>query len=692
MDVKTKQWSVGGGSATIQYDGQGDGQIIITSDANSLYEARSMQITVETTDGSGLQRTVNITQAAKQRIDLSAAVVTAANQTYSGGGKTPTPTVTLNGSTVPSSGYDVSYSNNINAGTATITVTGKGDYTGTAYGTFTINKANPTYTAPSARSLTYSGSAQYLTTTGSTSHGTIQYSNDGTNWYTTRRQGTNAGSYTTYWRLIGDSNHNDIASTSISVTIAQATGSVTTAPSARDVTYTGSSQYLVTSGSGTGTMYYRYKLSTSSSWSSWSTTRPSRTDAGTYNIEYYAAASSDGNYTQSATGSLNVEMKKAASSVTAAPTAKSLTYTGSAQNLVNAGTASGGTMYYKYTTTNSKPTSTSGFSSSIPTRTTAGTYYVWYYVYGDSNHTSTSISSTAVSVTIAKKSRTMSWSSYPSSLYVGSKGTLSATASAGSSDGTISYSSSNSSKASVSGSTVTAVASGSCTITATISEGTNYLSASTSYTLTVNAVPSGYVNMGLPSGLLWADSNIGASTPYTYDCQFFSWGNIDGHTPTSESGFTPYEWGNDNSTEPYVSSAGAALTGNIPLSQDAARQNLGGSARMPTTNEYKELFNNIKYINADGTEVSSSSKDKRVTVNGIVGLYIESKINGNRLFFACSGFGTRTSWYSRGKDGLYWTSTLYSSAKGRILYFTSAGVWPQNAFERYYGFIVRAVQ
>lgn len=144
METKTKQWADGGGSVTIQYDGQGDGNIIITSDANSLYEARSMQIVVETTDGSGIQRVVAINQAAKHRIDLSAAVVTAATQTYSGSAKTPTPTVTLNGSTVPSSGYDVSYSDNTNAGTATIIITGKGEYTGTATGIFTIAKANRT--------------------------------------------------------------------------------------------------------------------------------------------------------------------------------------------------------------------------------------------------------------------------------------------------------------------------------------------------------------------------------------------------------------------------------------------------------------------------------------------------------------------------------------------------------------------
>lgn len=509
MATKIKQWSTGTGSATIEYTGQGDGQITITSDPNSVYEARSMQITVETTDGSGISRTVTIQQAAKQRIDISAAVVTAATQTYDGGAKTPTPTVTLNGSTVPSSGYDVSYSNNTNAGTATITVTGKGDYTGTATGTFTINKATPTYTAPTARSLTYSGSAQYLTTTGSTSHGTIQYSNDGTNWYTTRRQGTNAGSYTTYWRLIGDSNHNDIASTSISVTI-------------------------------------------------------------------------------------------------------------------------------------------------------------------------------------AKKSRTISWNSYPSSLYVGRSSTLSATPSAGSSDGTISYSSSNSSKASVSGSTVTAVASGTCTIYASISEGTNYLSASSSYTLTVNAIPSGFVDMGV--SVLWAEKNIGASSIYSYDCSFFSWGNIDEHIPTNTSSFSPYDWGTANDTEPYKSSIGATLTGNIGANNDAARQILGSPCRMPTAAEFSELFRNVKYINADGSEIPSSNANKLVTINGITGIYIESNINGNRLFIPCCGHGRSTAWEYRGTYGYYWSSTYNTPAAVRFLYISSGGVFPQNNSSRFYGNSIRAVR
>lgn len=286
MATKTKQWPTGTGSATIQYGGQGDGQITITSDPNSVYEARSMQITVETTDGSGISRTVTIQQAAKQRIDLSAAVVTASNQTYNGSAKTPTPTVTLNGTTIPSSGYDVAYSDNTNAGAATITVTGKGAYTGTAYGTFTINKATPSYTAPTYRTLTYNGGNQYLTTTGSTNDGTIKYSLDGVNWYTTRRQGSTAGTYTSYWKLEGDSNHTDISSTSISTTIAKASRTLSFADSymVLNTSSTGTKTATPSAGSGDGAITYSLANTTYATINSSTGTVTSKTSDGSVTV------------------------------------------------------------------------------------------------------------------------------------------------------------------------------------------------------------------------------------------------------------------------------------------------------------------------------------------------------------------------------------------------------------------------
>ena len=207
-----------------------------------------------------------------------------------------------------------------------------------------------------------------------------------------------------------------------------------------------------------------------------------------------------------------------------------------------------------------------------------------------------------------------------------------------------------------------------------------------------------WVDMGLPSGVKWAKKSIDVTqadhfcaSEFQYECTFYSWGNKSGENPANSSSFAT-GFGTSNDTEPYVSSMGAKLTGNIPLSQDTARAVLGAPWRMPTTEEFVELINNCDFINASGTVIGSSVADKRVTVNGVLGIYLQSKINGNRLFFACSGYGVGTSWSTRGSNGYYWSSSLYSASYGRILNFSSGGVYPQNYNDRYFGFAVRAVQ
>ena len=214
------------------------------------------------------------------------------------------------------------------------------------------------------------------------------------------------------------------------------------------------------------------------------------------------------------------------------------------------------------------------------------------------------------------------------------------------------------------------------------------------------------VDMGLPSGVKWAARDIDLTkpggfceTPFVYEKSFFSWGNIDGHNPSSVSAFA-YDWGGVNGAEPwydgqvYGSTPGNTLTGNIAVGEDfdAARANLGAPWRMPTNAEFAELFANIKYINADGTEVDTTKTDKRVTVNGIVGLYLESTINGARLFFSCSGYGYGRAWSNRGSYGYYWSSTWGSARYARYLVFSSGGVLPQNYSNRCHGFALRPVQ
>ena len=78
-------------------------------------------------------------------------------------------------------------------------------------------------------------------------------------------------------------------------------------------------------------------------------------------------------------------VNKAAPTVTT-PTAKKLTYNGSKQDLVDEGSTNDGTLYYAVTTENVAPTDDNLYTTSIPTATNAGTYYVWYKVVGDENH------------------------------------------------------------------------------------------------------------------------------------------------------------------------------------------------------------------------------------------------------------------------------------------------------------------
>ena len=237
-----------------------------------------------------------------------------------------------------------------------------------------------------------------------------------------------------------------------------------------------------------------------------------------------------------------------------------------------------------------------------------------------------------------------------------------------------------------------------CTITV-VYDGTNWNIICISG-LEQSSSPSDlFVDMGLPSGLLWAKKNIDvtqadgfAASEYQYECTFFSWGNTQGHNPSSSSAFS-YDWGSSNDG-PYASTPGAALNGNVPASMDFARANLGAPWRLPTTDEFAELFNSAytKYIDADGNDIAAETTNKLTTMSGITGIRLKSKVNNNILFFPCSGYGNGSTWNSRGSGGYYWSGSLYSAALGRNLDFYSGGVNPQYDSNRFFGFSGRAVQ
>lgn len=210
--------------------------------------------------------------------------------------------------------------------------------------------------------------------------------------------------------------------------------------------------------------------------------------------------------------------------------------------------------------------------------------------------------------------------------------------------------------------------------------------------------------MGLPSGLKWAPMNVDARqkrgfalSPFQYDGSFVSWGNLEPHNPNNEGQFE-YDWGGANAQAPYFENQpygltpGAVLETDIDITHDFANQICGSKWRMPKTEDFNELIENCDFVQADGTTIiDPSATDKRVNVNGVIGIYMKSKINGNLLFFACSGYGNDTSWVNRESHGYYWSASFYSDRAANYLDIARGVVNPQNHAARCYGFPVRPV-
>ncbi len=147
--------------------------------------------------------------------------------TYTGSECEPSVTVKVGSNVIPSSEYTVSYSDNVNVGTAKVRVT---DNSGGNYinetATFTIKKGVSTLiTPPVARTLTYNGRLQGLVKSGVADGGTIYYKigEDGT--FSPNIPGAvQAGEYVVYYKVVGDDNHEGLdEGSSVQTAIAKVT-------------------------------------------------------------------------------------------------------------------------------------------------------------------------------------------------------------------------------------------------------------------------------------------------------------------------------------------------------------------------------------------------------------------------------------------------------------------------------------
>ena len=133
----------------------------------------------------------------------------------------------------------------------------------------------------------------------------------------------------------------------------------------------------------------------------------------------------------------------------------------------------------------------------------------------------------------------------------------------------------------------------------------------------------GYVDLGLPSGNLWAECNLGASTPEQYG-DYYAWGEVE---PKQEYTYPNHKWYKEGAPSQgftKYNNEDGKLT--LEDEDDAVIQKLGNGWRTPTLADFRELTN------------QKLTTIKKTTLNGVAGYQITSKKNGKSIFIPFAGF------------------------------------------------------
>ena len=147
-----------------------------------------------------------------------------------------------------------------------------------------------------------------------------------------------------------------------------------------------------------------------------------------------------------------------------------------------------------------------------------------------------------------------------------------------------------------------------------------------------------YVDLGLPSGLMWATCNVGASKPEEFG-SYFAWGETRPKSSYIEDDSKTYDkdyiWLKNNA---YID-----LNFCLTIDHDAAHANWGLPWRMPTKDDIDELLDNTTTI--------------WTKIDGVNGRLVISKRNGNSIFIPASGYYYGRRLFDSGDQGNYWSST-----------------------------------
>ena len=194
-----------------------------------------------------------------------------------------------------------------------------------------------------------------------------------------------------------------------------------------------------------------------------------------------------------------------------------------------------------------------------------------------------------------------------------------------------------------------------------------------------------WVDLGLPSGTLWATTNVGASKPEEYG-SYFAWGET---KPKSDYDWDTYKWCNGNpfkltkycNVSNYGDNDFVDNKTELEPEDDAAYVNWGSKWRMPTKAQLVELLAECDW--------------QWTTTNGINGYLVKSKKNSASLFLPAVGFRWQDGLDHVGSYGYYWSRTLFTDnpypSEAYYLLFSSDEVKCSGSL-RHLGYSVRAVR